>query len=136
MGERTTNYGLTLWEPEDSFLRADFNEDNAKIEEALNGMAASMPRIVTGTYSGTGTYGSGSKNTLNLGFRPRLVIITGFNSGTAAVGGFFVSPASAGQGGGGAVTVIWSDTGVSWYGNSAAIQLNMSGNGYAYIAIQ
>ena len=31
----TANYGLCQWEPEDNFLRAEFNQDNTKIDEAL-----------------------------------------------------------------------------------------------------
>lgn len=31
----TENYSLSQWEPEDAVLRADFNADNAKIDEAL-----------------------------------------------------------------------------------------------------
>ena len=33
--ERTENYQLCLWDPEDKVLRTDFNEDNEKIEQAL-----------------------------------------------------------------------------------------------------
>ena len=33
--ERTENYQLCLWDPEDKVLRTDFNEDNEKIERAL-----------------------------------------------------------------------------------------------------
>ena len=31
----TANYGLCQWEPEDQFLREEFNQDNAKIDSAL-----------------------------------------------------------------------------------------------------
>ena len=31
----TANYGLCQWEPEDNFLREEFNQDNAKIDAAL-----------------------------------------------------------------------------------------------------
>ena len=33
----TANYGLCQWEPEDNFLREEFNQDNAKIDAALAG---------------------------------------------------------------------------------------------------
>ena len=33
----TTNYGLCQWEPEDDFLRTEFNADNAKLDAALAG---------------------------------------------------------------------------------------------------
>ena len=31
----TANYGLCQWQPEDKFLREEFNGDNAKIDETL-----------------------------------------------------------------------------------------------------
>ena len=31
----TANYGLCQWEPEDKFLREEFNQDNEKIDAAL-----------------------------------------------------------------------------------------------------
>ena len=33
----TANYGLCQWQPEDQFVREEFNQDNAKIDEALGG---------------------------------------------------------------------------------------------------
>lgn len=35
----TTNYGLCQWEPEDNFLRKEFNQDNAKLDAALGSLA-------------------------------------------------------------------------------------------------
>ena len=35
----TTNYGLCQWEPGDNFLREEFNQDNAKIDEAIHHVA-------------------------------------------------------------------------------------------------
>lgn len=35
----TTNYGLCQWEPGDSFVRSEFNQDNAKIDAALKSVA-------------------------------------------------------------------------------------------------
>ena len=39
----TANYGLCQWQPEDKFLREEFNQDNEKIDAAL-GEAATMAR--------------------------------------------------------------------------------------------
>ena len=36
---QTTNYGLHLWEPEDDFLRSEFNENNETIDTALGELA-------------------------------------------------------------------------------------------------
>ena len=35
MAQYTPHYGLHQWEPEDSFLREDFNQDLARIDTAL-----------------------------------------------------------------------------------------------------
>lgn len=90
MGTLTEHYGLHQWEPEDDFLRTDFNEDNVKIEEALTTLAAGQFKIVTGTYTGTGN-SYGTNQTINLGFRPKVVVLDNHmgirNSGT--YGGVF-----------------------------------------------
>ena len=43
---KTTNYQLHKWEADDNFLRTEFNENFAGIDEALGSKA----EIVTGTY--------------------------------------------------------------------------------------
>ena len=71
---QTSNYGLNQWAAEDPVLRTDFNQDNAKLDAALEGLeqtVASLPRLATGSYVGTGT----NQMTLNTGFRPRAAII-------------------------------------------------------------
>ena len=62
----TTNYQLNLWEPTDSFLREEFNENFGKLDAAV---AACVP--VTGTYIGSR---GESEQHIVLGFRPRLVL--------------------------------------------------------------
>ena len=42
MTNYTAHYQLHQWEPEDSFLRTDFNEDFAKIDGALGGRQNSL----------------------------------------------------------------------------------------------
>ena len=39
MADYTEHYQLHQWEPEDSFLRTDFNEDHEKIDTALGALA-------------------------------------------------------------------------------------------------
>lgn len=80
----TQHYGLSQWEPEDAFLREDFNEDHRKIEEALAG----KPELVFGSYVGTGTY----PHQIDLGFCPQAVILdsrSGVRSVSPSHGGFF-----------------------------------------------
>ena len=72
----TEAYGLNQWVHSDSVLMADFNEDNVKIEQALLDLKASMPKIATGSYVGTGTGGAENPSTLELDFSPKVIIIT------------------------------------------------------------
>jgi len=72
MSTKTEHLGLHQWEPEDSFLRSDFNEDFAKIDAGVKA-AAELPYAV-----GTFTAGSGSETvTVELGFTPSAVLVGG-----------------------------------------------------------
>ncbi len=68
----TTNYELPLWEPQDSFLRTEFNDANQKIDTALT--AANAERIHVGSYTGDGTTGT---RTIPLPFTPKVVMVSG-----------------------------------------------------------
>ena len=71
---QTSNYGLNQWAAEDKVLRTDFNQDNAKLDAALEGLreAVGTPlQIVYGTYTGTGAV----SHTVAVGFRAKLVLI-------------------------------------------------------------
>ena len=63
----TTNHQLPQWEASDPIRRNDFNE--------AMGVIDSMTPYVVGSYTGTG-----SSLTIELGFRPSFVIITGTRS--------------------------------------------------------
>ena len=67
MGTKTEHYQLNQWEPGDSFLRTDFNEDNAKIDAAI----ATKTEAVFGIYQGTGEY----EQYVDLGFPPKAVLL-------------------------------------------------------------
>ena len=83
MANYTEHYQLHQWEPEDSFLRTDFNEDFAKIDGALGGKAeqsavdtlaeqvAGKSELVTGSYTGDGE----ASRTIELGFSPKAVLL-------------------------------------------------------------
>ncbi len=73
MASYTEHYGLHQWEPNDDFLRTDFNTDLGKIDTALGGKC----EVVAGTYTGTGV--NTEKNTINLGFKPKFVILGSAN---------------------------------------------------------
>ena len=80
----TEHYGLCQWEAADQVLRTDFNEDNAKVDEALAGKAElshveelsgrvealeTQPQWVVGTYTGNGQ----ASQTISLGKKPSAV---------------------------------------------------------------
>lgn len=122
--------------------------------------AVTAPKIETGSYVGTGTYGADSPNTLTFGFEPKLILVdmsytasTASNIKNAARAGLsvFFSGRTAwltDKGASNTQYTTWSGicnvtcTGntVSWYsaGNAYANgseQLNESGKTYKYIAI-
>ena len=69
--QHTQNYQLSRWEKDDRIMMEDFNADNEKIDAALEHL---MP--VVGTYTGDGKkFDEGGQN-IDLGFRPRFVLIT------------------------------------------------------------
>ena len=140
--QRTQNYNLCQWAAEDRILRSDFNADNQKIDTPLKANADAMPRIVTGSYTGDGTYGPDHPNTLTFDFTPKLLLVahSGENSS------WFLWMHGCAQSKWGrescveAVTV--SGNRVSWYvcaGNpsycNASYQCNNNGETYRYLAI-
>lgn len=98
-------------------------------------------RVVTGSYVGTGKYGSSNPNTLNFDSQIKCLIINGSSSSkissivlpygstafylTVTNGSFSIS------------NVTWGETSVSWYTESSGSgpQANISGQVYHYIAI-
>ena len=60
---KTTNYQLHSWEPGDDFLRAEFNENFEKLDEAA--------RIIMGSYTGNNT----DYRAFQMGFRPQAVVL-------------------------------------------------------------
>ena len=65
MANYTAHYHLHQWEPEDSFLRRDFNEDFQKIDAGLAGRGDCS--LLFGSYGGTGTCGPSEPTVLTLG---------------------------------------------------------------------
>ena len=98
-------------------------------------------KIVTGSYTGTDTYGESNPNSLTFDFAPQVIYVQSKNSGN----GFILPSAEAG----GVfypindctmytLSVSVSGTTVSWYLINASLargQLNVSGVKYTYIAI-
>ncbi len=113
------------------------------------GMLGEKTRIVTGSYTGNGNYGSSSyKNSLTFDFVPELIFI----SATSYSGGGYgqetiirygsTNPGSRNPGMptdknyNDMLTATFSDNTISWYSSkSAVVQLNASGAVYDYVAI-
>ena len=123
---------------------------------ALGKIAALGARIETGSYTGTGTYGSGTNaNTLSFGFEPKLVLVQSADNGTSNSGAHTAWAWVRGVGKAltykvyssdnqivrREVTIEWSDNGVTWYAptnvstSNADVQLNKSNIMYYYLAI-
>jgi hypothetical protein len=153
---KTANYKLSQWLPGDALSHEDVNADNAKIDSAVKSVSdaasaiasgiASTPycKIQAGTYTGTGTYGTNSKNTLTFAFTPKLVIVHEASKGlcgfgynfsarwgtTAAAYTYASSDAYMAQ------TVTYSGNTISWYNEAnSTFQCNSSGTVYSYIAL-
>lgn len=80
--KQTEHYGLNQWEAGDNFLRAEFNEDNRKVDAAI----AATPKVVVGSYVGK----PGNLEPVHVGFYPVAVHIepnTGGRGGDYSHGG-------------------------------------------------
>ena len=144
---QTQNYQLNQWAAEDQVLRTDFNADNAKIDAALAEMGAQIPRFISGSYTGTGTYGPDGACELHFGFAPKMVFLNvqemhNFNSQTIYCILFpgmtwFPEPNSGDQN-----HLTWLEDGISWYFSyefdepeeQAEKQYNTLGKTYGYVA--
>lgn len=120
----------------------------ARFVIGLKGLDANalFDRVYTGTYTGTGTSGSGNPCSVRTSFEPTLVFIQAAAASTATSGYWVNSaPGQSSQGNmivnnNGTVTlcpVTWDAEAMtlSWYGTSAAAQLNASGTVYGIIAL-
>ena len=67
MAAYTEHYHLHQWEPEDNFLRTDFNEDFRVLDKAL----ALKPEILSGSYTGD----DARSRDISLGVSPRAVLV-------------------------------------------------------------
>ena len=58
---QTETYKLNLIETSDTFSPQPINENVQTIEAALSAVAAEGVKLAAGSYTGTNTYGSGTK---------------------------------------------------------------------------
>lgn len=108
--------------------------------------AGGLAKIVTGSYTGTGAYGSNAQNSLTFAIAPKLlVVMPESNTSGGTYGGFIaINGVTALRAGGleddvtnlqSQLYLTWGPTSVSWYGTAAIYQQNMDGATYRYIAI-
>lgn len=103
------------------------------------GVLGEKVSVETGSYTGTGTYGSRNLNTIHLSRAPKLVFITPYNGadrimlfvfgGNSSFSGYSGSASLSYQ------QIVSDGTDFSWYANNADIQLNNSGTKYVYTAV-
>lgn len=135
---------------------ATVNEILAAIKPLIDSAqtsAASKCSVVSGSYVGTGTAGSKSKNSLTFNFKPRLLFITLPITGGSAYESYFLTPSNSegkklmalsftlndSTNSGHEIRYELSGNTISWYDPAnyptAGKQLNYSGYTYYYVAI-
>lgn len=102
--------------------------------------AVTAPKIETGSYVGTGTYGASNPNTLTFGFSPKVIFIYTNNSSEVAILLKDQTIARNNQQGTSSAQLLrgitWTGNTVSWYNSdSADQQRNEANKQYTYIVI-
>ena len=112
------------------------NYEDRVTKEYVEGLLvnAGMPKIATGSYTGTGRYGAGNPNSLSFDFEPKMLIVMVEDS-PLEFGVFFRGAATIGRPyTQGKATVTWNGGTVSWYHPTyVSDQLNNTSR-YYYIA--
>ena len=148
----TPNSPLPKWEKTDRVQMKDFNDMTATLDAALKANADTAAaasaavalcgncRIVTGTYTGSGTYNSPGAQTLNFSGKPLAVFIlpTDKNDGIGPLILLHGAPWSTTNISNDYyfVRVTWGASSVSWYGTrNENLMANSSGKTYYYVAL-
>ena len=129
---KSAHLNLHLWEPEDDFLRTEFNENFEKIDAGVRETAEAKPYVV-GTYTGTG-----KAMTITLGFRPSFLILSGSQT-TAQTKRDYLGAYDLITGGRAlSDAVTFTDTGfeLNMLGSNQYPQLVASNHAYDYIEFQ
>ena len=155
---QTSNYQLSQWDPDDRILRTDFNEDNAKIDAALqasadavsaeaSARASAISSLTTKlnkkgnvqmeikTYVGTGEYGETNSNRVTFSAKPVLIFISGSTSGigyTVRDSRYLYTRPNTSVS---TCRCSWSGNSFTWSGSSAQNQMNLSGTTYTVVAL-
>lgn len=135
-----------------STFTAYLDEPTTGLYDIQNNLLLKLPgvQIETGSYTGTGAYGSNNPNSLTFGFEPKFVIVTTIkpSGSNYYFTGFFTKGATTAQtvrsGGnsitsaayGGIVWTTWVGNSVFWYDTTSSDnQFNGSSGIYSYLAI-
>ena len=146
---KTPNYDLTQWEQSDRILMTDFNADNAKLDAILASQQAALTaqgaaiakcgncQLYFTTYTGTGTYGTGSPSSLTFPGQPCFILIQSPEGsylialrGAAVYQGLMSGTNSYFPG-----RLTWSGNTVSWNGDYAHSQMNTKDAVYRVLAL-
>lgn len=146
------NYISPTWNNDDPpALNASETQD---ITDTLEALDAGFEKLIeTGSYVGTGTYGSSNPCSITFGFAPTLLIVEGDKASSSSGNAYYTGipylftssylkvaqlDANSANVYDNVVTVSNGGQTISWYSASgvvAAHQLNESGTTYRYIAI-
>ena len=125
---KTEQYQLHQWEPGDSVLREEFNENFAKLDVST--------RLFFGSYTGDGA----AERLISLPITPKAVLVVGasgyMQASSGPYGGLAIagSPVTNSANGGGAVAIEITDSGFVTH-NGVSVNANSSGWLYHYIAL-
>ena len=102
-----------------------------------------VPKIATGSYIGTGTYGANNPCSLTFPFVPKLVVLSNASTYSTDTSGLLVMVAGSNmalsldesnQSTTSRISLTWGTDSVSWHTTSAARQMNTSSRNYHYVA--
>ena len=166
--QQTTKYQFNLVDATDDFSPEPLNQNMERVEQELDGLSAALTqglgglgesmssglaavntalgsgghtcRIAWGSYTGTGSAGSGSPNTLTFDFRP-MVILFATEASFHCWPGIFYNGIEVGKScvinDSFFIYVTWQGHSVSWYSrdNNEEFQMNASNRTYFYVAL-
>lgn len=101
--------------------------DGKDINTVIEEVEAAQAKVYSGSYSGTGTYGSGSPNTISVQGTPKMAFIAESGSSSGLMWGG--SPTV------GNVTFNAASGSLTWYASSASAQYNTTGTNYYYMIL-
>lgn len=136
MANYTPNYQLHQWEPEDKFLRTDFNADLSRIDTTLGELRNSTNehsnvlanlkncQVYATSYTGTGYFTQDNPTSVTLPGVPAVMMVMGGNGLLLHIFGKRTSPVWI-EDGFSTLDITWSGNTASWYSEGGDIgQMN------------